>query len=176
MFRWPPLDVSTAWRRGIGPQVNKFEQVSSDDHQLSVVGEEDTMVTWGLPWTEWQTDTFENITFPQLRLPVVSLRKSQPFLKSTPLPIANRTFLIARNRCRFCGPSKLLLLISHLILHLSFVIQTKELQWKHPNQAARNTDWATVLSDAGRNLAHAGDVYVSGIVTMVTFCIGDVYV
>ena len=24
---------------GVGPQVNKFEQVSSDDHQMSVVGE-----------------------------------------------------------------------------------------------------------------------------------------
>ena len=33
MFQWPPLDVSTI--RG-GPQVNKFEQVSSDNHQMSV--------------------------------------------------------------------------------------------------------------------------------------------
>ena len=37
MFRWPPLAVSTGF--GVGPQVNKFEQVSSDDHQMSVVGE-----------------------------------------------------------------------------------------------------------------------------------------
>ena len=29
-FRWPPVDVSN------GPQVNEFEQVSSDDHQISV--------------------------------------------------------------------------------------------------------------------------------------------
>ena len=36
VFRWPPLDVSTIER--FGPQVNKFEQVSSDDHQMSVVG------------------------------------------------------------------------------------------------------------------------------------------
>ena len=27
----PPLDVNT---KGVGPQVNKFEQVSSDDHQM----------------------------------------------------------------------------------------------------------------------------------------------
>ena len=36
VFRWPPLDGSTI--EGLGPQVNKFEQVSSDDHQMSVVG------------------------------------------------------------------------------------------------------------------------------------------
>ena len=36
VFRWPPLDVSTIG--GLGPQVNKFEHVSSDDHQMSVVG------------------------------------------------------------------------------------------------------------------------------------------
>ena len=30
------VDVSTI--EGLGPQVNKFEQVSSDDHQMSVVG------------------------------------------------------------------------------------------------------------------------------------------
>ena len=36
MFRWPLLDVSTS--QGVGPQVNKFEQVSSDDHQMSPVG------------------------------------------------------------------------------------------------------------------------------------------
>ena len=29
-----PLDVSP--REGVGPQVNKFEQVPSDDHQMSV--------------------------------------------------------------------------------------------------------------------------------------------
>ena len=38
VFWWPPLDVSTGGGRGIGPQVNKFEQASSDDHQMSVVG------------------------------------------------------------------------------------------------------------------------------------------
>ena len=37
MFRWPPLDVSTGGV-GVGPQVNKFEQVASDDHQMSVAG------------------------------------------------------------------------------------------------------------------------------------------
>ena len=34
---WPPLGVSTS--TGVGPKVNKFEQVSNDDHQMSVVGE-----------------------------------------------------------------------------------------------------------------------------------------
>ena len=37
VFQWPPLDVSTGGRGGgLGPQVNKFEQVSNDDHQMSV--------------------------------------------------------------------------------------------------------------------------------------------
>ena len=40
VFRSPPLDVSTMGRGwGVGPQVNKFEQVSSDDHQMSVAGD-----------------------------------------------------------------------------------------------------------------------------------------
>ena len=38
MFQWPPLDVSSGGV-GIGPQVNKFEQVSSDDHQMSLARE-----------------------------------------------------------------------------------------------------------------------------------------
>ena len=33
----PPLGVSTM--EGVGHQVNKFEQVSSDDHQMSVAGQ-----------------------------------------------------------------------------------------------------------------------------------------
>ena len=33
MCQQSPLDVST--NGGVGPQVNKFEQVSSDDHQMS---------------------------------------------------------------------------------------------------------------------------------------------
>ena len=37
MFQWPPLDVSTNEGR-VGPEVNKFEQVSNDDHQMSVAG------------------------------------------------------------------------------------------------------------------------------------------
>ena len=40
MFRWPLLDVSTGGSAEVGPQVNKFEQVSSDDHQMSVAGED----------------------------------------------------------------------------------------------------------------------------------------
>ena len=34
VFQWLPLDVSM----GVCPQMNKFEQVSSDDHQMSVAG------------------------------------------------------------------------------------------------------------------------------------------
>ena len=37
VFRWPPLDVSTD-NRGVGLQMDKFEQVSSDGHQMSVAG------------------------------------------------------------------------------------------------------------------------------------------
>ena len=32
--QWQPLDASTGVG-GVGPQVNKFEQVSSDEHQIS---------------------------------------------------------------------------------------------------------------------------------------------
>ena len=73
VFQWPPLDVS-----GGGPQVNKFEQVSSDDHQMSLAGggrvcrggSTPYYVTYPMmhvmsstPWTEWQTNACENITF-----------------------------------------------------------------------------------------------------------------
>ena len=42
VFWWSLLDVSTGgWGGGgVGPQVNKFEQVSSDDHQISVAGKD----------------------------------------------------------------------------------------------------------------------------------------
>ena len=36
MFQWPPLDVSTGGV--VGHRVSKFEQVFSDDHQMSVAG------------------------------------------------------------------------------------------------------------------------------------------
>ena len=39
MLWWSPLGVST--EGGVGPQVTKFEQVSSGDHQISVAGEGD---------------------------------------------------------------------------------------------------------------------------------------
>ena len=73
VFQWPPLDVS-----GGGPQVNKFEQVSSDDQQMSLAGwvgyvgggSTPYYVTYPMmhvmsstPWTEWQTNAGENITF-----------------------------------------------------------------------------------------------------------------
>ena len=35
-FRWPSLDVSTSG--GVGPKVNNSEQVSSDDHKMSIAG------------------------------------------------------------------------------------------------------------------------------------------
>ena len=38
MFQWPPLDVRTDRGGALGPQMNKFEQASSDDHQMSVMG------------------------------------------------------------------------------------------------------------------------------------------
>ena len=66
--------------------MNKFEQVSSDDHQMSVAGGRYTGLMSGgggtLPcdlshdafdhtYPREQTDACENITFPQLRLRVV---------------------------------------------------------------------------------------------------------
>ena len=71
---------------GVGPQMNKFEQVSSVDHQMSVAGEVGPQV-WcqgvGLQVTYpmmhvmylspcGQADTCENITFLQLLLQVVT--------------------------------------------------------------------------------------------------------
>ena len=40
VFQCPPLDISTPGVGGgeLGPQVNKFEQVYNDDHQMSVAG------------------------------------------------------------------------------------------------------------------------------------------
>ena len=53
--RLPRVRVSLAttgcqywWGMGIGPQMNKFEQVSSDDHQISVAREwRSTRVSFG---------------------------------------------------------------------------------------------------------------------------------
>ena len=89
MFRWPPLAVSTGF--GVGPQVNKFEQVSSDDHQRSVAGGVGSCLLSGggvrysdvqyimgnghmgpLPHCG-QTDARENITFLQLCLQAVRI-------------------------------------------------------------------------------------------------------
>ena len=42
--------MSVLWG-GIGPGVNKLEQVSSDDHQISVVGEG---VGYPGPWYRWR--------------------------------------------------------------------------------------------------------------------------
>ena len=37
-FRCPSLGVTAGGEGGGGPQVNKFEQVSSDDHQMPITG------------------------------------------------------------------------------------------------------------------------------------------
>ena len=99
VFQLPSLEFSTT-RVRVGPQVNKFEQVpsddhqmlaakgggrshvSSDDHQMSIVGGRS-----GGRWVPYhviypmmhvtylpppvKTDACENITFPQLRLRLV---------------------------------------------------------------------------------------------------------
>ena len=77
------------WLEEVGPQVNKFEQVSSDEHQMSsagemgvvprsdVLGEGVSAQVWcpgeGVPYLSHviylaplrgQTDTCENLTFP----------------------------------------------------------------------------------------------------------------
>ena len=43
-----PISVATArhpWE--VGPQMNKFEQVSSDHHQMSLLGDKSPGVNWG---------------------------------------------------------------------------------------------------------------------------------
>ena len=73
------------------PEVSKFEQASSDGHQLLLVKEGGgVLVQWGLGvgWgggvldrmpvnrmTNWQTDTTENITFPKIcwRAPKITM-------------------------------------------------------------------------------------------------------
>ena len=75
MFQWPPVDITTAGGRGVlGPKVNKFEQVSNDDHQMSVVQVPMFQCIMGnghpLPLNR-MTDSCENIAFPQLRLRAV---------------------------------------------------------------------------------------------------------
>ena len=85
MRRWSP-DVSTRGSR----QVNKFEQVSIDGHQMSLAGVGGPHVPMALysvvqcitgngdmgpsfPPTEWQTDICEIITFPQFRWLAVTM-------------------------------------------------------------------------------------------------------
>ena len=77
-----PISVATArhpWE--VGPQMNKFEQVSSDHHQMSLLGDKSPGVNGGVPlpcdlshdafdvtYPYEQTDACENITFSQLYL------------------------------------------------------------------------------------------------------------
>ena len=66
----------------IGPKVNKFKQVSSDDHQMSVAvgvgltsgirGVGGTHVKWRPPQTECQIDTCENTEITHLPRKTVS--------------------------------------------------------------------------------------------------------
>ena len=88
--------VLTSGGHQCGPQVNKFEQVSSDGHQTSLAWRQGwgshvwcprwgpytvstkalwVMVTWVPPCGQiyWETDTSENIAFPQLRLRAVKI-------------------------------------------------------------------------------------------------------
>ena len=66
---------------GVGPQVNKFEQFSSDDHQMSLAGGGGApyRVTISsfhdacdVTYPSGQTHACENITFPQLLLRAVT--------------------------------------------------------------------------------------------------------
>ena len=59
MSWWPPVDVNTIG--GIGPQMNKFEQVS-DDHQMSVTGGEGNLTC------DLSHDIFDVITPPTPRV------------------------------------------------------------------------------------------------------------
>ena len=82
VFQWPPQHK---W--GIGPQVNNFEQVSTNCHQMSVVpgvgtqvlcGGEGTGVLYHMTYpmilcylpspSREQTDACKNITYPKLLL------------------------------------------------------------------------------------------------------------
>ena len=91
--RLPTVLVSVAttrcqywWLGGVGPQVNKLEQVSIVGRRyVPCLVSSGSVCVWGViqvpvhhngfmrtPWTEWQTDTCENITFPQVRLRTVT--------------------------------------------------------------------------------------------------------
>ena len=75
--RLPTVHVSVSTTRcqyhlGVDPQVNKFEQVSSDVHSSDVWGGVPYLShVMYLPLSRDQTDSRKNITFMQLRLPAV---------------------------------------------------------------------------------------------------------
>ena len=64
-------ETSVPIGEGVGPQVKTFEQVFSDDHQISVAGEgegiQDPFPMQGGRGVGIKTDTYKNITFLQLR-------------------------------------------------------------------------------------------------------------
>ena len=90
-MQWPPLDVSSSAGRGVGYQVNKFREVSSDDHTMSVAGGRVSLLTGGglplacdlshdacedatltnPPPLSEQTHACESNTFPQILLRAV---------------------------------------------------------------------------------------------------------
>ena len=80
------------------PRMNKFKQVSSDHHQMSLVGGTDhvtyTMMHLMLPThSPEQTDACENITFPQTYLPAVKMtigESQRPFPPKYNAPIVKR--------------------------------------------------------------------------------------
>ena len=90
MFRCWPLGVSTFGGEGeVGIQpMNKFEQLSSDDHQMSVAGggvgyllcdpSHDPCDIYLSPYE--QIDACENITFPQLHLRAVKIKSEIMFI------------------------------------------------------------------------------------------------
>ena len=101
LFWWLPLGVNTSRGRKVGPQVNKFEQVSSDYHQIlaargsgsrvprSHVWEGDTLpcnlfndafdVICPRPYPE-QKSSSENIAFPKLLLLAVTTLKQRRYI------------------------------------------------------------------------------------------------
>ena len=96
MFQWSLLRASI---RGVGggvgdPEMNKFEQLSSDDHLMSVVAgsilgplsgvctlpcvlsHDACDVAFTPSLVDRMTETRENITFPQLLLRIIKTKKT----------------------------------------------------------------------------------------------------
>ena len=71
------------WQDQGCPLMNKFEHIWGSHVSCELPVSSESVVTWDPPplWTEWQTDTIVNITFPQLRwLAVMILRYIKPYI------------------------------------------------------------------------------------------------